>query len=236
MNPAVEEKTLTVIESEVRPSLRPLEEEAKEVAIVDQATYERCCEIARRAAETRKTITERMAPGKKAAHAAWREWCDLEKQLLDAVAGAETIAKQKIVAWDEECERKRQEEQRRLEEEARKRAEEEKLAAAVAAEQEGAAPEEVEAILEEPEIAAPVYAPPSYQRAQGLSRPRDNWKAQVTSLPALIKYVAAHPEFSHLLQPAMPQINALARAQKNMLNIPGVRAFNDKNIAIRGRR
>ncbi|MDA2936855.1 hypothetical protein MYX75_01145, partial [Acidobacteria bacterium AH-259-A15] len=159
------ETSIVLIETEIRPSLRPLEAQAKALEIVNQETYDRACEIARRAVEARKTIAERLAPGKQAAHTAWKEWVRIEKDLLDTVAGAENVAKRKIAAWHEEQEERRRKEQRRLEEEARKKAEEEKLAAAVAAEQEGAALEEVEAILEEPEIVTPVYAQPTFERA-----------------------------------------------------------------------
>lgn len=231
---ALAEQTLSTIETEIRPSLRPLEEKAKAIRIVDQHSYDQCYEIAARAVEARNGIKKRLAPGKTAAHAAWKEWVGLENDLLAMVTGAEKIAKVKIAAWDQEQERIRQEEQRRLEEEARKRAEEEKLAAAQAAQDEGAPEEELDAILDEPEVTAPAYVQPTYERRGASSR--ENWKAQVVSLPALIKYVAAHPELIHLLQPAMPAINAMARAQKAHLRIPGVRVYNDTNVAIRSRR
>lgn len=225
--------SLTAVETEIRPSLRPLEEAAGTLEIIDQTTYNHACEIARRAVDARRAITERLGPGKQAAHKAWKEWVSLETELLATVETAERITKQKILAWDQEQERVRQEEQRRLDEVARKLAEDQKLQSAIAAEQAGAASEEVEAILSETEMMAPVYAPPTYERVSGVSRPRDNWKAEVINMSLLIKFVAAHPEFTNLLIPNAPAINALARAQKSLLNVPGVRVFNDQNIAIR---
>lgn len=150
-----------------------------------------------------------------------------------------------------EAERRRMEEQRRLEaeaaaaaERARKAAEEQKLADAVQAEAEGASSEEIQSILEA-EVPAPVFAAPiappmvapvvapRVQQAAGVSKPRDNWSAEVTNPLALAKFVVDNPTFANLVQPNMVALNQLAKAQKNLLSIPGVRALNNPTISVR---
>lgn len=137
-------------------------------------------------------------------------------------------------------------EQRRAEEEARKAAEDQKLADALAAESEGAPPEEVEAILEAPvEVVpmvmpvspAPVVAPviAAAPRPAGISAPRENWSAEVDDLHALVTFVAANPGMLNLVQANTVALNQMARAQKQLLKIPGVRPKNNPTISVRGR-
>ena len=223
---------LTELELQVRPSIAPLEEEARAIRVVDQATYDQACEVAKRAVEARKTIKSRIEPGKTAAHAAWKEWMALENEMLELVTGAERIAKGKIAAWNTEQERLRRAEEARLAEEARKQEEEDKLQAATAAEADGASEEEVEAILEEPAPQTTMVAPPTYRKSTGVST-RETWKAEVTHLPSLIKFVAANPRYANLLKVNTAALNALAVAQKQMFLIPGAKAIRSTNVAIR---
>lgn len=223
---------LTELESQVRPDIAPLEEEAQAIQIVNQATYDQACDVAKRAVGARKNIKEKLEPGKTAAHTAWKEWVSLETEMLALVTGAERIAKGKIGEWNAEQERLRREEEARLAAEARKREEEEKLQAAEAAEADDAVEEEIEAILEEPAPREAVVAPPTYQQSAGVST-KVNWKGEVTHLPTFIQFVAANPQFTNLLKVDPAALNALARAQKQMFNIHGAKAVKSTNVAIR---
>jgi hypothetical protein len=156
----------------------------------------------------------------------------------------------------EEAARKQREEDERYEREmaaqqeaARQREEEQRLADAAQAQAEGASAEEVDAILETPApIAAyvepvqpprPVMAaviPQTYARAAGVSKPRDNWSCEVVNLYDLVKYAATNPEWTGLLMANMTALNSLAKAQKQLLNIPGIKAVNNQTISVGGKR
>lgn len=223
---------LNELELQVRPSLAPLEAEAKAIEIVDQATYDAATDLAKRAVAARKSIKERFAPGRTAAHAAWKEWVALENQMLEMTTGAERITKAKIGAWINAQERKRAVEEARLAEAARKVEDEAKLLAATEAEAQGAEVKEVEAILDDPTPPPAVVAPQTYQPARGISA-RETWRGQVVHLGTLIKFVAGNPQFTNLLKVDTAALNALARSQRQLFNVPGAKAVSSTNVAIR---
>ena len=223
---------LTELASEVRPSIAPLEAEAEAIQIVDQDSYDEACDIARNAVEARKTIKERLEPGKAAAHTAWKEWVGLENEMLGLVEGAEKIAKGKLAKWDAEQERLRREEEARLAEIARQEEEDARLQEATAAEADGASEEEVEAILDElaPQVA--VTAPRTYRRGTGVTT-RETWSGKVTHKPTFIQYVAKNPQFSNLLKVNTTALNSLVRSQKELFKMPGAKAVKVTNVAIK---
>ena len=63
---------------------------------------------------------------------------------------------------------------------------------------------------------------------------RTTWSAQVVSMEQFITHVAAHTEHTHLLQPNSTALNQLARALKDKMRIPGVRAVPSVGTAVRG--
>ncbi len=145
-----------------------------------------------------------------------------------------------------EAERKAQEEARRIAEEqeriAREAAEaerkrlaaieeEQRLRLAAEAEASGATQEQVTEILEtplpipEPEpYIPPAYVPPTvaptYQKAAGFSV-RWNYTAKVVSLHELIQAAAKNPYLETYLEVNEKEVNALARRQQDMFNLPG---------------
>ena len=72
-------------------------------------------------------------------------------------------------------------------------------------------PEEADAIISEPVV----------------------WSAEVTDLLKLVKYCAANPEWVHLVAASMPNLNSVARSQRDGMNIPGVRAVSKTSRAPR---
>ncbi len=62
---------------------------------------------------------------------------------------------------------------------------------------------------------------------------RGVWKGEVIDKMALIKYVAANPQFANLIEPNDKAINAMAKALKENLNVDGVRVWEEKTIAAR---
>jgi hypothetical protein len=144
---------------------------------------------------------------------------------------AERVVKASIRNWDQEQERLRQAAQRKAQEEAGRLAKEEQLKAAIAAEQSGASKEEVDDIFSAPVavVAAPVA--PTYQRAAGISKMRDNWSAEVTDITKLVKAVAAGKVSYEYILPNQVALNARAKADKSTMQIPGVVARNVPVIA-----
>lgn len=71
------------------------------------------------------------------------------------------------------------------------------------------------------------------RRVEGVSY-RDNWRAEVTDLLALVKAVAAGKITLDALMPNEVWLNVQARALKNSLAVPGVRAVNNRVQNIRG--
>lgn len=165
-----------------------------------------------------------------------------EQQRLQAER--DRVAREEAAALARQQQEAYEAEQRMLREEAERLATEQRIADAVQAEAEGASPDEVTAILETrpfPAVAyvAPPPAPvvyaapaPTYARPAGISKPRDNWSAEVVDKMALIRFVADHPEWSGLLEVCTAAARDAARVQKQLMNIPGLVARNNPNISV----
>lgn len=219
-------------EQELKQEALTVTQKAALVRITDQPSYNQATVLL---LETiipfRKRWAEYWNPLKKAAHDSWKGITAKFEEGDAPAAQAEKIVKSAIVAWDSEQERIRQEQQRKAQEEAEREAKEKQMAAAIAAEQSGATKEEVDDIFDAPVavVAAPVA--PTYQRAAGISKMRDNWSAEVTDLSKLVKAVAAGKVSYEYLLPNQVALNARAKADKSTMNIPGVVARNVPVIA-----
>jgi hypothetical protein len=217
--------------NEFEQSALSVRDEAKEIQIVDQKTYDAAAAKFNGVCALEKEIIGHYSPMKTAAHRAHQAVCDAEKSTLAPVQEAKRILSRTIGAWDEEQERVRREEQRRLETEARKRAEEEALQAAIDAEQNGADPEEVEIVLSSPAPAPRIQAAPTYAKSVPT---RETWSAEVVSLLALVKAAAANPSLLCYLQANESALGSAARAQKTLFSVPGCKAVVQRT-ATRGR-
>lgn len=70
---------------------------------------------------------------------------------------------------------------------------------------------------------------PARPAAAGVSY-RDNWKAEVTDLMALVQAVAGGKAPIDYLLPNATVLNALAKGKKETMAIPGVKAWNDRVV------
>lgn len=208
----------------------PIVAEAAALVVTDQSSHAVALDVAKRAAKGKAAIEEMLEPAVKAANAAHKTLTGLRNNLTAPLDHARQIASTKALNYEAEQRRKAEEERKRLEAEARRLEEERQIADAIAAEEEGDA-ETAEAIMAEPTITPVVHVAPAIARVEGVAT-KTTWSAQVTDLRALIAYVAAHPEWEHLLLPAMPALNGLARSQRGALAIPGVRSVESKGYAI----
>jgi len=204
--------------------LSPLVRGAEAFNVIDVETNAIALQRLKVLRDGEKKIAEYFEPARKAADAAKKEILAARDGLIGPIAAARSIYDQKAGTFEQEQRRKAEEERRRLQEQARKDEEERQLLAAIEAEQ-GGNQEEAEAILQEPVSAPVIHVAPQVATVEGVSS-MTRWSAEVTDLIELVKYVAAHPEWLSLLEPAMPNLNRLAVAQRQALSIPGVRAIS----------
>lgn len=206
--------------------------------------------------ETRMGITRPMDAAKKAV-------MDLFRGPLEVLEKAEGHLRGSMLTWkkaEDERARKAQAEaeaQARAEaaERERKRKEAEAAEAAARAEADKAladgdqeaftkaaeVAEAAAAVREEVEVAqdladvAPVYAPTVAAPAAAGVSSRQNWKAEVTDLHALVKAAAEKPELLAYLVANTTALNGMAKALKGAARIPGVRVYADESLAVRRR-
>lgn len=177
---------------------------------------------------------------KRKAEAARKGLADEQARMEAPLIEAETILKRSLLAWEQDQERARAEEERRLQEEARQRAEQVTLEAAAALEREAAETgdedmrQEAENILLQPIEPPVVSVAKMVPKVQGVTY-RDMWKAHPQiDIKALAAAVAAGNVPTTFLVPDMTAINAFARATKGTHPVPGIRWFNDRQVAARG--
>lgn len=195
-------------------------------------------EIAQKAllaiAERERKIEELFREPKRAAHQAHKAITEMEKALLQPLREARAIVARKCAEFEEKERRAAEERRKALEREAKRAEEERLLAEAIALEEEGRA-EEARAILDrEPAIQATAVVPcePGISKVDGVQS-RTIWRAEVVDFAAMVNYVAKNPQYLGLLEPSMPALNALARAQREGFSIPGCRAVRDVTKAVR---
>ncbi len=165
---------------------------------------------------------------------------------------AEKIIKGKMLAYTTEQQRIADEERRRSEAaiqaeqmrltreaaeiEAAAKAEAESLLAAGDAEK--AAEVEAAAAIESASLSATalVMTAPAPQvapaKAAGISM-RSSWKATCENKAMLIAFAADNPQFQNLLDVNQTALNQLAKAMRDTLEIPGVRVYEEKQLASR---
>ena len=159
---------------------------------------------------------------------------------------------------EEEARRKAEEEARRAAEVERQRlalelekarlaAEEAALVAAAEAEAAGASTDAINAILEQPDavveemqavlaqpvIAVAIPAAPTYERAAGVSVAK-TYRAEVVDIRKLAAAVGAGLWPVNLIEANQPALNAMARASKGSIQIPGVRFVEDATVRSSG--
>lgn len=218
-------------------SLVDLEQEALMVSgglaieITDQISYNFAVEKRTEAANWLKDARAFFKGMKDPAYAAWKKICSNENLVCDSVESRLKTINGALVRFDQEQDRLRRAEQMRLEDEARKQAEEDRIAQAAQMESEGVDAETVNAVLDAPiQITEPVLAAPTYEKSSAVVY-RDNWGGEVVDLWTLVKHVAKDKSHLNLLQINRPALTQLARALKDSMSIPGVRAVNNKIVA-----
>lgn len=204
--------------------LSPVVAEAKAFQVVDVESHALALERIKTLRNGERAISEYFEPARKSADQAKKEILSARDGLIAPFSEARMAYDRKAQEYEFEERRKAEEKERELQEKARKQEEERKLREAIEAEQSGDQAT-AEAIMQEPVTVPAVRVAPSVAQVQGVSS-RTTWSAEVHDLPALVRYVAAHPEWIYLLEPSMPNLNRLATSQHEAMNIPGVRAVS----------
>lgn len=207
--------------------------QARALAITDALSYAKACEFLQGLKALRAEIAETFEPHIKRAHEAHKALLKEKGDAEAPLAEAERIVKAALVTFSDEQERIRREEQARLQAELKRQEEERRLNDAVALEAAGETAE-ASAVLDEPIHVPTVAVAPMTPKVSGIQY-RETWGAKVTDLAALVKFVAANPQFAGFLTPNMTALNAQARSLKAQCQIPGVEAVCTRDVAA-GRR
>ena len=209
-------------------------ERAEALEITDQVTYDLGVHQLGVVTAFEKTIIDHHKPIKDTQYKAWKTACSQENKLLEPVQKAKQILRRAIAAWDEEQERLRLEEERLAVALALKEEEALRQAMAKQAAELGASEETVEEIKATPlPIPRPVVAP-TFQRAAGIST-RVTYRAEVVDIRALCRAVAEGKVSAEMVMPNQSALNKRASAEKETMNIPGVRIVRDTGIQDRRR-
>ncbi len=231
----MEASTATPLEAdEIESKALSIPDEAKAIIVKDDESFQKAGRILLVIKDIRKEINASFDPIITKAFAAHREACAQKKKVEAPLVEAEGIIKPRMAAYDDEQERKRREEEEKLRHEAIRKAEEEQLADAVSAEQSGMG-DLAESIIDGPAYVPTVVVPQKpAAKVEGVSF-RENWKAEVVDLKALLRAVVEGKVPANVIEPNMTVLNGLARSLKSQINYPGVRAVCEK-IAAAGRR
>lgn len=232
---------------------KALLEQATALVVTDDASFAQAGTMLSNVVALRKRIEAHYKPVIDAAHKAHKATIAARDEHLTPLGPVESMLRSKVGAY-QLAERKRVEEEQRKAYEAQRKAEAEARAAEERARQEAEAKRAAEAfdaacdgdeekakeVLAAPVKVEPVAVPrvvmapvkPAAQVA-GLSS-REVWSAEVVDLDALLKFCGENPAIGRtLIQPNLSTLNALARAEKAALKIPGVRAVSSVSTAVR---
>lgn len=231
MNIQLSQEQKQILETEVEPIIARAN--ALMIRTTDESlqAQEDLKEIKRRY----KIIHEKFDPPVRAAHTAWKAAKDLYNFFTEPFVKAEEIVKRKVITFQDEVDRKRREEAARIEakrqqEERERKAELERQAQAAEAK---GKKEKAEALREKAEVyvAPPAFIAPEAPQAQGTAF-KKTWKGEVTDLRALLGAIFNEKAPLNLILINQSALNAYAKAAKNSMPLPGVRFFEESNMAV----
>jgi len=208
----------------------PLIAQARALFIVDQESHELGQRLYAGLATAKRAVIALWEAPKHAAHVAARTITQREGQMLAPIDLTMRDLSARMSAHEVDARREAAEERRRLEVLARVAEEERRLEEAIAAEAEGET-EAAAAILDDVGPAPIIRVEPALARVEGVSA-RTTWHAELTDKLALVQHVAANPHLVHLLEVYMPAANAMARAQREAMSIPGLVAVSETVRAV----
>jgi len=159
---------------------------------------------------------------------AYKAWKDLTGSKANALTVPQLIRdsyKRSIMGYDQEQINVRHKAEIDAREVARALEETNRLQVAAELEQDGRH-DEAAAVIDAPMDIA--FVPQQPDPDDKLQSYRDNWSAEVFDLMALVTYVYANPVDRNLLMANTTALNQIAKALKGALNLPGVKAVNNR--------
>jgi hypothetical protein len=220
---------------------------AKGLRIVDVETYTNASHLLRSVKGVRAEIAGWFAPHidgametKRRAESARKALVDEKDRMEAGLVEAETVLKRGLLEWESTQERRRREQEAALQAEAQRQAEAATLAVAASLELEAHATgdadmlQEAQDILDQPVLAPVVSVKTTLPKVQGIVY-RDQWKAHPEiDVKALAGAVASGQVPVTFLTPNLSALNNYARATEGGATVPGVKFWNDRQIAARG--
>lgn len=152
-----------------------------------------------------RRVVEWFTPAKRAAFKAHAAICRQENDALAPYREARRVLNAKLAAWQDDQVRRRE----RIDGERRLDA-------------------EVRPYGGKPPISA--VAADHAPRVEGVNF-RENWRVEVIDKLAFVAAIASRPELVNLIDPNLAALGHLARAQKNALNLAGVRVWCERIVA-----
>lgn len=210
-----------------------IENDAKQLTIVNDEQYEEAAELARTVKTRQKIVQDYFAPLKKSAHDAHKQICDRETQALKPLKNAEQLCKR---AMGEYVQRK-QEEARRQEAEMRRLAREEaarKLEEAAKAESAGdqeAANSAMQEALVADQLSNTAFASGAAPKVKGVSTSKDWEIVSVDDSLVPVTFAGA------MIRPVdLAALKKLIKATDGNVQIPGVVYRETVNMSVSSRR
>jgi len=225
----------------IEPEVRELEtkaltwaERAKTLKVRDAATHAQACDTLGQVKALRNEAEAHHRPIIDSAHRTHKVACDALRKIDAPLAEAESILKSGIGAYELE-QRRIQEQREREDREIREQILAEQREAEIeAAEAEGASVEEIRAIADAPMIVPAPRVPPAFLPQAGVSTAK-TYRAVVTNIRMLAQAVADGAVPHTLIVADQRALNAMARALKGQMQIPGVRVEEDAIVRAKGR-
>lgn len=199
--------------------------QAEALTVTDAASLDAAGAFLRSCAAARKAVESRLKPAVDAAYAAHRELTALRSDLVAPFDRARAVVEPRVVAYQRAEQDRLDAERREAEARARKVAEDAQIAAALDAENAGH-DDAAEAILDEAPILMAVPAAPA-PRVAGVTK-RVTYSARVVDFAALV--ASGRLE---LLLPNQTALDAMARALKGAVQIPGVEIVTTESLSVR---
>lgn len=199
--------------------------QAEALTVTDAASLDAAGAFLRECASRKKAVVDRFAPSIKAAHDAHRGQIAMRDEVCAPFDRARAVVEPRVVAYQRAEQDRLDAERREAEARARKVAEDAQIAAALDAENAGH-DDAAEAILDEAPILMAVPAAPA-PKVAGVTK-RVTYSARVVDFAALV--ASGRLE---LLLPNQTALDAMARALKGAVKIPGVEIVSTESLSVR---
>ncbi len=214
---------------EIRDHTGDLIGKARHLEVTDQDTLDSGGILVKGIQSLRRQIKDTFDVPKRKAHEAHRAICDAEKKHDAPLAQAEMTLKNSIGGYVRKEEERRRHEHLVRQAASRRVEEDSRLQQAELLESAGEREAAENLLEEEPPPPPPPTAKETRPKTENIST-REVWSAEVYDLRALCKWIGGGGAMN-LVEPNVSALNALARAQKNELATPGVRAVSKTVVA-----